>query len=199
MNTGKSPQWSCRFVRGWASWLGARDRGMSARHIAGCPACREFFAATDALDAGLRRDAGRVSQAPSSDLEERIMREIVRPLAQTERRPARRGWALAGAGVAAAIMFMSAFFRARHNVTPPSGTVAVHAPRPTLTAPTAIANGTLTLPANVSTLLAQDPLQGEVKSVYADAQSAVRFLALNFLPSGNGSRNGVGRKASAGG
>lgn len=198
MKTANSPQWSCRLVRGWASWLGARDRGMSARHIAACPACQEFFAATDELDACLRRDAERASHAPSSGLEDRIMREIVRTPAQTERRAARSGWALAGVGVAAAVVFMSAFFWARHNVTPPSDTVAVH-PTPAVTTPATAATGSLTLPANVTTLLAQDPLQGEVKSVYADAQSAVRFLALNFLPSANGNRNGVSRRASAGG
>lgn len=71
----------CVAVRRWEACLGAASglTRLSARHLRGCPACREFFAEDDAFAETLRRDARRwreQSAAASPALERAILRAV---------------------------------------------------------------------------------------------------------------------------
>jgi hypothetical protein len=178
MKKSHPARWSCRVVRGWRSVFGenANGAGFGSTHIASCPECQRFFAACDDLELTLRNDAARNIAAPAAALEQRILRAVRQTAA--EPRPRRgNGPILLFAGVAAAFAIV---FGRLENVGPGSmrdtGTNRAGA----------VASGATQAPsADISSLnaiLATDPLQHEVDSVYADAQSAIRFLALNFLP-----------------
>lgn len=209
MKTTNQPHWSCRIVRAWVAWGGSRDHGPAARHAANCPACQEYFAAAVGLDAALRRDAVRAAATPSPELEQRILRELARTTHPAPARPARRGWTLAGVGVGAAAAAVVVVFAWRgadlrkHPGRPPVAVETKGAPvvssRPVSPALATTAPGApVVLPATVTKLLDKDPLQTEVNSVYADARTAVRFLALNFLPTSANGRNGLDAPPSAG-
>ncbi|HVU36270.1 MAG TPA: hypothetical protein VHE61_22730 [Opitutaceae bacterium] len=92
---------------------------------------------------------------------------------------------IALAAVAALALMLWPSRPARPPATAPDTTVVTtNAHRPTGAAAAGV-SGTApltTLVAPVGTLLRQDPLQTEADHVYADARSAVQFLALNFLP-----------------
>jgi len=186
-STSNSMRWSCRLVRGWRAFFGASHQsGFGSSHIASCPACQGFFAANDSLESALRRDAARGIQPAPAGIEERIMQEIVRSPRRRVTRLRPGPAALAIAGAAAAILAIAFwYFEPVH----PPGSNPVAGNRPPVVAMPATAEESAAnqpwaaLTPSVAALLKQDPLQTEVDSVYADARSAVHFLALNFLPS----------------
>jgi hypothetical protein len=180
------PRFLCRAVRGWQSLFGkpaaGRIAGPGSRHVAHCADCRRYFNAAGALDAALRRDALRQRENVPSDLEQSILRAVrqsARPPQRTQRtRPGFVPLAAAGA-VACVALVLSLLPR-----TPATGQAGL-APGSAATAVAAVADPAslwTKLKPQAETLLQGDPLQDEAHHVYADAQSAIHFLALNFLP-----------------
>jgi hypothetical protein len=173
-----SPRLLCRAVRPWHAATGG-----GARHIEACADCRAYFAAAEALDLTLRRRAPAWSEAttpaPSTGFEQRLLNAVRTP-APAAPRPARAshlGWAAATALTA---MVAVAFFR------PPgaSPTRVTEAEVALLTQAVNTASRGLVEKVIPTTgaLVANNPMQREFGALYADARSAVSFLAMNFLP-----------------
>jgi hypothetical protein len=156
------------------------------------------------LEHALRDEAPRISQTPPAGLEQRIAVAIRAPVTQSMRRspfPA----LVAGISAAAALVLLGLwmFAPARGPEAPRQGGIAND-----LTAPAGFATPLFidrlwnTLPDSAETLLDRNPLRKEADAVYADARSAVQFLALNFLPTTPlppPSRDDSSRRNSAGG
>ena len=176
------PRFVCRLVRLWYSVLGPTAGGRS-RHIETCADCRQFFHAANDLESALRRDAGRYAPVPPEGIERRIMQAVQRSTRTA--RPARSPVALILAGSAVAAVVLIAFFVKYPAFPGRDGTA---------TNPTAQVNDALVVARSISTLwqnsvvpsaqtlVADNPLQHELDSVYSDTRSALNFLALNFLP-----------------
>ncbi len=160
-------RFACRLTRGWISILGDGTRALQNAHVAGCPDCQAFFAAADDLELALRRDAVPQRATAPAYLEQDIISAVRRST-----RPARRRYTLPVfglAGVAAAI----------------AGLIVVLEPKPS-PAPLdlqAFADPIAELKPKAQAILQQDPLGNEANALVANARSAVRFLARNFLPS----------------
>jgi hypothetical protein len=180
--SSSTPRFRCRLVRLWCP-----DTGPQPRHAESCADCREYFRASDALDSALRRDAVRNAPEFPAGLERSILL-AVRASSRAPARSARSPWFLLGGGLiaaAAAVAMAVVLLQPASRVQP--GSLAAN---PTPSAPVvAAADGSITarlwnavIP-TAGTLVADNPLQQELKSVYSDARSALDFLALNFLPS----------------
>jgi hypothetical protein len=177
-----TPRFRCRLVRLWCP-----DTGPHPRHAESCADCREYFRASDALDSALRRDAVRNAPEFPAGLERSILL-AVRASSRAPARSSRSPWFLLGGGLivaAAAVALAVVLLQPASRVQP--GSLASN---PTTSAPVvAAADESITTrlwnavipPAG--TLVADNPLRQELKSVYSDARSALDFLALNFLPS----------------
>ena len=177
------PRFVCRVVRVWHAVLpGPAGRGRS-RHIDACADCRKFFQAGEELESALRRDAARYAPAPPEGIERRIMQAVERSTRTA--RPARSPLALILAGSAVAAVALLAFF-VKYPVFPERAGAATN--------PNAQVNDALVVARSISalwqnsvvpsaqTLVAENPLQHELDSVYSDTRTALNFLALNFLP-----------------
>jgi hypothetical protein len=176
-------RWFCRAVRQWGS-------GESS-HVATCADCREFFAAAGALESALRRDVAGAAAAPDDGLERRILHAVRR--AGAESAPGRTrtwnqsGFWVAGAAAAALAVAWVAFQRGSREVESAENSVVVTVTKDDAEALVATVNslsGQLVdsvIPSAVA-MVADNPLQREVDSIYAEARSALGFLALNFLP-----------------
>ena len=174
-----NPRFVCRVVRLWGSVLGSTH----SRHIDTCADCRQFFRAGDELEAALRRDAVRYAPIPPEGIERRILQAVDRSTRTA--RPARSPLALILAGSAVATVALIAFF-VKYPIFPGQDGTA--------TSPTAQVHDALVVAKSISTLwqnsvapsaqtlVADNPLQHELDSVYSDTRSALNFLALNFLP-----------------
>ena len=174
-----SPRLFCRIVRQWSSVVA----GGGAHHAESCADCRTYFASAGALDASLRRDAGvwaQTTPAPSVGFERRILGAVMQSTAPaTAARP--RVWrgAWAATGAVAAIVALAVFgpasgpTRATNEANAAMLTGAVQA----------VSRGLVekVIP-STGALVADNPLQREFDAIYADARSALGFLALNFLP-----------------
>ena len=173
MNSSPPPstRFSCRMIRRWSAVAGST----APRHVATCPACQAFFAAGNRLDLALTRAAAAESQPAPAGLERRIVQAI-----DFSRRPAtrsaRHGTLLSLSGVAACAL--AVLFTLRQPTTPALGVARA----PAIFAEAAVGDDAAAEPSWSLQLLTQNPLQNEVDAVYAHARSAVRFLALNFLP-----------------
>lgn len=183
------PPFACRLARGTIALLGDTStgvpRGPGSGHVAGCEDCQMHFAACDDFDLALKRDALAVAQAPSGGLEQRIIR-AVHQAARAEERGSAPYFSFGLAGAAACSAAAILIFQ-----QPPTPSPVAPTER-TLAITSGDRTGAAVSPAMAS-LLETDPLQSEVDAVISDAQSAVQFLARNFLPasvpSGSG-RNG---------
>jgi hypothetical protein len=177
----------CRVVRLWYSVLGPPQPGPagrgSSRHIETCADCRQFFHAADELESALRRDAMKYAPVPPEGIERRIMQAVERSTRTA--RPARVPLALILAGSAVAAVALIVFF-VKYPIFPERDGAAINR--------TAQVNDALVVAKSISTLwqnsvvpsaqtlVADNPLQHELDSVYSDTRSALNFLALNFLP-----------------
>jgi hypothetical protein len=182
----RRPRWVCRVAR-----LGCAvfTRGPLAAHAASCADCRRYFAQVDDLESALRRDAGRVRAETPIGLESRILQAISAEAAAPRRRveSSNRGPVLALLGGALAAVAVGIFvLRDRTQ----SETVAPAGPD-NPSAEAQVAMGVLKefsqqviddVVSPTRTLVADNGLRQEIGSVYADARSALGFLALNFLP-----------------
>jgi hypothetical protein len=186
------PRFACRVVRLWSS-LGESE---PVAHVASCADCRRFFAASAALEANLRARAARCVPTPAG-LERSILHAVRTSEADAAAAAAPRRawprWLPAGAAATAvlAVVVIVSLPRERPVEMPPQAAPA-HVTAVTVTPDemvqllaSAAAAGNhwwqTTLP-SATIALEQNALQQELASVYADARSALDFLALNFLP-----------------
>lgn len=191
------PRFTCRLVRGCLAVFGdtsaGTPRGPGAAHVATCADCQQFFSAGDELERALRgAAAAEWSEAPAG-LETAILRAVRQSAAPPRPRAHNGLWlSFAGAATAAALALLV------YQRPPPGAPALPPAPvAPTVTTGTgdpAVFEAARQLLAAVPTdlldemrpraeaLLTQDPLQNEVDAMKADARTAVRFLARNFLP-----------------
>jgi len=183
MSTTPSPRFVCRVIRLWHAVLpGPGGRGRS-RHIDACADCRQFFHAGDELESALRRDAVRFAPLPSEGIERRIMQAIDRSTRTA--RPARPPLALiwSGAAIVAAALIASFVLYPtllkRGGPTPDSSADVNDAVAMATSLTSVLKNS---VAPSARTLVADNPLQHELDSVYSDTRSALNFLASNFLP-----------------
>lgn len=183
--TSSSTRLACRVVRLWSAL--AHDGVGSGTHVDTCPACREYFANTATFDKALRQDAARVAFVSTDNLEDRIMREV-RNSAPQQRHTARRpvaGYAMLGSLAAiAAVVFMSFRTNSGGDAQPSVANGAeISAEAAQLAdAVRQLPEGIRSLEQPAARLTQNNPLQREVQNVYADAQSALAFLKMNFMP-----------------
>lgn len=182
-----APRLVCRLVRHWSALRGAD----SPRHAASCPDCQAYFNALDTLDRGLRHDAvARSAETAGSDA---LERDILRAVRQSAARPTERrsprgaGWMLAGLATAASIALAMVFFE---RASQSGESIARSDPMSSQAEAQAIVNAVETFSdrlvgsviPSAGELVARNPMQQEMGSVYSDMRSALDFLALNFLP-----------------
>ena len=182
-STAIRPRFTCRVVRSWISILGdgspGQGRGLGSGHVATCGDCQRFYGDCRELESSLTRVALTSAQRVPTGLERRIVDAI-----RVSARPAPRRFPSLGlislGGALAAVAF-AVFLVPK---APGPGNPEALAPAEIVAMAQSAANRVLSpLKPVTDTLEQQDPLQNQVASVYSDAQSAVRFLALNFLPS----------------
>lgn len=193
------PRVVCRLVRQWCAIADPAN----SKHVATCADCRDYFQAVNALEAGLRREAHVPSRdviAPSAGLEREILRAVRASTAKVRSAPVRawRGWkpVLLG-GAAAAVLAIGATFVVLNRpamevaMTGPQSTTAISTSNTVAAADAAMLVDAVDTLSNKLTgsvipsagaMVANNPLQQELGLVYADARSALDFLALNFLP-----------------
>ena len=175
----------CRVVRQWAALSDARH----SRHVTACADCREYFAAIQNLETGLRDHAALISTRPSADdfaqqIVHAVRAEVSQrqPVASASHRRVRGFSALAAAAGVAFVLTLS--FRtppAGHTVTPPSTGEEAQV---IVSAVQSLSRGLVeTVIPSAGELVATNPLQEELSLVYSDVRSALDFVALNFLPS----------------
>jgi len=158
--------------------VGDSDRG----HLASCADCQAYARGSVELDSELRREAlalRRTAPAPSAGLARSIQQAVRRERAAAPA-PARLRfplWASGSLAAAAAVAFAVYFQRPSDTPTPAATAVALVDAVGNFSARF---NETL-IPAT-GAMVANNPLQHELGSVYSDARSALNFLALNFLP-----------------
>jgi hypothetical protein len=185
-----SSRWVCRIIRHWSAISG----GENSRHLSSCAACREFFATSATLDNALRRDARRAADAVSST-SEGFEREILRAVRNSTRVQTRTrwlawggNWAMGGLATVAAVVVAALVFE-RQTIS--AGRANPESLTTTSTAEAAVIVQAVESLSNrlvdsvipsAGELVARNPLQQELGSVYSDMRSALDFLALNFLP-----------------
>jgi hypothetical protein len=182
----RRPRWVCRVAR-----LGCTvfARGPWAAHAESCADCRHYFSQIDDLESALRRAAVRARTETPIGLESRILQalaaESAAPRHASEPRPRLPVFALVGGALAA---FAVGVFVLRDG-TNPMATAIDGSTNPSAEAEVAL--GVLKVVSRkvmddvvtpTETLIVDNALKTEIGSVYADARSALGFLALNFLP-----------------
>jgi hypothetical protein len=150
-----------------------------------------YFQAVDALDNALRREAigsNRAGFAANSILERDILR-AVRSADPKRRAPSRRPngiWAAGLLSAAAATAVVALWPGPGHPVDSTnrqaSGLAAEDAAVIIRTVETLSTEFVDSVIPAAGGLVAENPLQRELSSVYSDMRSALDFLALNFLP-----------------
>ncbi|HEX9784499.1 MAG TPA: hypothetical protein VGA56_17455 [Opitutaceae bacterium] len=188
----------CRLVRLRALLAGVPwPSAEFSRHVQGCESCRSWLAAQAALEQQLTRESRQKSGRPAPDgLDQFIMAGVrrhqsaIREGARGASSPIRLisiGGALAAAALAAFVLFLwqpapqvdSGDMVAASEFLKPEEVEAMVATVEAL--PVKLRN-TFAPPA--ARLAQANPLIAEIDSVYSDAQAALDFLAMNFLPTG---------------
>ncbi len=182
---------ACRIAR-----LRAALSGKPPAHVEKCADCRAWLAAEAALDQQLIRESRALSRRPAPEGLEQLVMAGIRARQQAPRRtaarrsaPGLRGLAFGGA-LAAAVAAAVVFFARDPAPSPDSGydMAAADALNPEDVAAMVASVGAFpgrlraTVAPSASRLAQANPLMSEVDSVYADARSALDFLAMNFLP-----------------
>jgi hypothetical protein len=185
--TSFRPRWSCRLLRSWSVVSGHLPTG----HVESCPACHAYVREQYELEDALRRTspAGRV--APSFGLELRIQRTVRNQLPPgATARPVFRPLPWAAAGLAAGLALGVIVWNRRAPVTLPAGPTAALSAAEAQAMVAAVESFSVqvtdTVIPTAGELVANNPLQQELDSLYTDARSALGFLALNFLPTAGG-------------
>ena len=172
----------CRIARQWAAW-----RGETPAHAATCPECREYFHSLEVLDHRLRRGACEAQPVMSTGFERRILSAVRASTREAAAVEPPRLWLPVAAGAVAVAVVAVALISSNRTVRPGAGGSALEVTR----ADAAVLVGAVqtfsdrfvgsVLP-STGEFVANNPLQQEAESLYADARSAVGFLAMNFLP-----------------
>ena len=170
----------CRIVRPWSSEESA--------HVTACADCQRFFAASRSLESALRRAAGCVSIEPDAGFEQRLLHAVRRAEAAPAREEASRprsGIRVAGAALAAVAFGVFVFQRESGKLGQAevaSGATAADA-AVIVDAVQSLSDRLVeTVIPSAGAMVADNPLQREFDSLQTDARSALRFLAMNFLP-----------------
>ncbi|MEZ5278777.1 MAG: hypothetical protein R3F07_20515 [Opitutaceae bacterium] len=152
-----------------------------AAHLEVCPSCRRFFERQRDLVNRLRIPVSDSAQYPAG-LTAAIMRAIQQPEATRTSRPGERRrispW-LAPLSFASVALAAALFLIFREPVSNPPAVADLERPI------SAEVVAEETAPADYIrswSVAINQPLDTELDSVVADARSAVRFLAVNFLP-----------------
>ncbi|MBL9187966.1 MAG: hypothetical protein JNK23_10840 [Opitutaceae bacterium] len=170
------PRLICRIARPFNTVTGG-----GARHLETCTDCQAYFAAAETLERTLRRDApawsAATTPAPSTGFEQRLLHAVRPPAAPKRSRVAHLGW-MAATALTAAIAV--ALFR-------PAGSPADKATAADAAllaeAVSQVSRGLVErMIPTTGALVADNPLQREFGAIRSDARSALRFLAMNFLP-----------------
>jgi hypothetical protein len=179
----RKTSWRCLIVRQWSA-LRADD---SPPHAASCADCRQYFASLQQLENSLRTTADRPSveegDTPSA-FEQRILRAVRNAPAATER-PATRAWlwATSGLSIAAAAALVLGPARTAQRSPVGSDRLLAQDAQAIVSAVESLSNGLVdSVIPSAGEIVAGNPLQQELGSVYSDARSALNFLAMNFLP-----------------
>ena len=158
--------------------------GAGTRHVLGCADCQAYYGAAETLEQELRRDASALREAapePTSELAHSIMRAVRED--SRDSRPARFRmpvWTLSAIAAAAMVAVIAVQWLAtpsRSTVVTADETEVIVQALETLSVKL-----TDTVIPTTGDVLANNPLQKELGSVYADARSALDFLVLNFMP-----------------
>ena len=171
-----SPSTHSRFVCKLARALGWRHR-----HVTTCADCQEFFTAAAGLDAALRHEARSGAVLPSGRLNDRII-DTVRAVSLQPRRSAMPAAWLSFGGVAAGVLGAVLLFRNSPSSTDENANLETDVRTVVSTAESLSQRFLNSLEPSALALAENNPLRDEIDSVYSDAQSALSFLALNFLP-----------------
>jgi hypothetical protein len=162
----------------------------ASSHVASCPDCQAFLATSSQLENALRHEATRSIPEPRAGLDQRIIHAVRRSAEDSANtnRASSRSPALLWAGIAcvSAVVFALIIFPASRPAFSGGRTVAL-----TQTDAKAVADAVKTLSnefvetviPSAGAIVANNPLQQELDSIYSDARSALGFLKLNFLPS----------------
>ena len=189
------PRFTCRLVRGCLAVFGDTatgvPRGPGATHVAACADCQQFFATCDELERALKVDATRQWHDAPAGLEQNIIRAVHLSVSPVAPRNTRVAWMSLAAAAACALVAVLVY---QQRTAPGVSATTV---RKDL-AVSGVDSATLaaareiiaTVPGDLlaqmqpqaQAILQQNPLQNEVEAMKSDARSAVRFLALNFLP-----------------
>lgn len=182
------PRFACRVVQGWVSVVGEGEApptgAFGSRHVASCECCREFFARSTSLEATLRGSSAARRAEPSAELDRRIISAVRETARSARRTEARSAGGIMAWGGAIAVVALAVAVGQRQSLS--NRGIA----RPWAVAPSAESRADEAIAATVwgrlqpdaEALLEGEPLQREVDAFYADARSALGFLALNFLP-----------------
>ena len=182
-----APRLLCRIVRGAVALRGdgaaPQAPTWGARHVAACDGCARHFHRHSEWETVLRRTARDGGALPSPELEAQIIHAVQRAHRASEPvRPRPRAtaglalWVGLAATVALAILVLrSGGSRLGGGVE----STGVQAPGASVMVDYA---ETESGPSQASALLGGLPLQREVEAFFADARSALGFLAMNFLP-----------------
>lgn len=170
----------CRIVRHWSSEESA--------HVAACADCQRFFAASRSLESALRCDANRISVEPDAGFEQRLLNAVRRAeAARAREESSRRGSGLwvAGAALVAVACAVFVFQRESGKIgqTEVAGGATAADAAVIVDAVQSLSDRLVeTVIPSAGAMVANNPLQRELDSLQTDARSALRFLAMNFLP-----------------
>lgn len=175
-----NPRLVCRVVR-------FRDAVFSSRalgHVAGCPDCQAYFQAESGWVNALRAAAPRPAAGDdrTSALAEQIIRSV-RQTAPVSRRASARNGLVAAMGSLA--VFALAFFLVRFSPTAHRSEAELSAvDMRRLVADVQVVRTRLleNMGPSAKKIAADNPLSQELASVQMDARSAVKFFAMNFIP-----------------
>jgi hypothetical protein len=184
-DSAATPRLLCRIVRQWSVLSGNNHPA----HATTCASCRHYFGAMQDLETELRRDAVRAAlPASSHDFAQQIIRSV-REVASEPAGQARptfgRTWTLGGLAATGALaaLLISANFRPRVDEHAPANLTTADGTAVVVSAVQSLSSGLVdTVIPSAGELVAENPLQRELGSVYSDVRSALDFLALNFLP-----------------
>ena len=162
-------------------------------HVASCPACQRYLAASAELDQQLMAQARQQPAEAPAGLDDRIFQAIQPTLrSRRQRRAPNAWWAIGLAGMAAAIALVVVLSRPPAPSSAPAIAAVAQPVTPENLVATAPAQPVLVdrwsdrlwsaLATDTPEATSENPLQREIAAVQADTRSALRFLARNFLP-----------------
>lgn len=184
----------CRATRLWCT---VTDASTSA-HVAQCDACQRHFADVSALSLALRTEASETRTTLDAAAIQRTWRAVrdaqaTQSQAFAESRNGRQGFTLLAGLTAVAALAVAAILiqpRQQSGNSLPRVQVASISNPPVSPEAVQLVEAMQSWSQQLSEsvvpsageLAANNPLQAEISSVYADARAALDFLALNFLP-----------------